>query len=215
MRITGPYTLNRFFLLPFVLWCITGAALLSLFGQQTLFAFANGHYNGLSDVFMVYFSDMGEALFMACLTLFVFLLTPFRHRWFLLGAVLCTAVPALLTQAIKFMVAAPRPMTVYAQETWIRHLDAWPLLHANSFPSGHTTGAFSMYCFLSLSMPVKYKPLGLLFFLLGLCTAYARMYLAAHFFLDIYVGSIIGTLVALLVFQFVRYLQQRYLYKDQ
>jgi membrane-associated phospholipid phosphatase len=207
------YILNLYFLVPFLAWCIAGAGLLYCYDQYTLFSFVNGHYSDWSDTGMVWLSNMGEALFMSVLLVIVFILTPFRHRWFILGAVLCTAIPALITQGFKFYFAAPRPMTVYAQETWVRHLDSWPLLHANSFPSGHATGAFSLYCFLSLSMPARYRFLGALFFLLALGTGYARMYLAAHFFADVYAGSIIGTLVALLVFQLVRYLQDRYLYK--
>jgi len=181
--------------------------------QRTLFAFVNGHYNTTADWVMVGLSHMGEALFMSLLLLIVFVITPFRHRWFLLGAILCTAIPALITQGVKFSIGAPRPMSVYEHQAWVHHLQSWPLLHANSFPSGHTTGAFSMYCFLSLSMPQRYRYMGLLFFLLALSTAYARIYLAAHFFADVYAGSIIGTLVAILVFQLVRYMQYRYLYK--
>lgn len=213
MQSNRTYTLNWYFLVPFLIWCVLGGILLYSYDQRSLFAFANGHYNDWLDIYMVWLSNMGEALFMSILVLLVFVLTPFRHRWFLMGAILCTAIPALITQGIKFGIGAPRPMSVYARETWVHHLEAWPLLHANSFPSGHTTGAFSLYCFLSLSMPARYRAFGLFFFGLALGAGYARMYLAAHFFADVYAGSIIGTGVALLVFQLVRYIQYRYLYK--
>ena len=68
----------------------------------------------------------------------------------------------------------------------------------NSFPSGHSTCAFSLY--LSLSIIVEKKLLKLFFFIIALLVALSRVYLSQHFFEDIYAGSIIGVLITLLVF---------------
>jgi membrane-associated phospholipid phosphatase len=65
-----------------------------------------------------------------------------------------------------------------------------------SFPSGHTCGAFSLYCLLSMLLVPKYKWLGMVCFIFAISTAYSRIYLAAHFFEDVYAGSIIGTCIA-------------------
>jgi membrane-associated phospholipid phosphatase len=37
------------------------------------------------------------------------------------------------------------------------------------------------------------KKFGALFFVLAMGVGYSRMYLAAHFFSDVYVGSVLGT----------------------
>jgi membrane-associated phospholipid phosphatase len=85
----------------------------------------------------------------------------------------------------------------------------WPVLLERSFPSGHSEGAFSFLCFLSLLLPYRYNKLGILFFLLALTVCYSRIYLAAHFFEDVYAGSIIGTVATTLIFSFmVRYKKQ-------
>jgi membrane-associated phospholipid phosphatase len=71
----------------------------------------------------------------------------------------------------------------------------------HSFPSGHTCAAFSLFTFLSLLASARYQPLGLLFFILAALVGYTRMYLAAHFFADVYAGSILGTIGTILLWQ--------------
>ncbi len=208
------HSLNPYFFIPFVLWCIVGGILLSVYDQQTLFAVVNTHYSSFANVLMQCCSFMGEAMFIIPFLLFIFFLPRFRNRWFFIMAIICVALPALITQWLKFSFRSPRPMAVYEHQPWVHYINTWPLLHANSFPSGHTTGAFSMYCFLALVMPYQYRSLGLVFFILAITTAYARLYLAAHFFADVYAASIVGTLVALVAYRFVNYIQYRYFYKD-
>lgn len=206
--------LNPYFFIPFILWCIAGGILLALYDQQTLFAFVNTRYSAFSNILMEACSFMGEALFIIPFLFLIFLLPIFRNRWFFITAVICVAVPALVTQWLKHLFRKPRPMVVYENQQWVHYVNTWPLLHANSFPSGHATGVFAMYCFLALAIPYKYRALGLLFYLLATATAYARLYLTAHFFADVYAGSIVGTLVALIAYHFVNYIRYRYFYKD-
>lgn len=206
-------TLNWYFLIPFLLWVIAGGMLLLSLDKRVLFASINTMYSSTGDVFMEYATVLGEGLFIAVLILSLLFIPAFRNRWYILGASICTILPSVITQFIKFKVAAPRPMAVYGQSDWIHHLETWPLLQANGFPSGHTTGAFSLFCFLSLLLPNGQKVWGFLFFALALLVGYSRMYLAAHFFDDVYAGSIIGCVVALAAYTFVMKTKHRYLYK--
>ena len=68
-----------------------------------------------------------------------------------------------------------------------------------SFPSGHTSAAFTLFCLVAILLPRPYRYWGVVFFILALLIGYSRIYLAAHFFLDVYVGSIIGTIFTLIV----------------
>ncbi len=205
--------LNPFFFIPFFIWCIVGAVLLLQYSQKDLFVFINGNHHPVLDKFMESANYLGEGWGIVLIGLSVFLLKPFRNVWFFLTTALCTILPALITQLIKHQVAAPRPISVFGHESWLRHLDEWALLHNNSFPSGHTTGAFSLMCFLSCAIVFRHRALGLVFFVVALSVAYARVYLAAHFFLDVYVGSIIGTgvsfLVSILVFRYKEHRHQK------
>jgi len=62
----------------------------------------------------------------------------------------------------------------------------------HSFPSGHTCAAFCLFSFLAMLLKPGYKWIGLIFFTFALLVGYSRLYLAAHFFIDAYVGSLMG-----------------------
>jgi len=79
---------------------------------------------------------------------------------------------------------------------------------------GHSTGAFSFFCFLSLILTARYKAFGLLFFLLALSVCYSRMYLAAHFFDDVYAGSILGTTLTMLMFSIMNQYKSKFFKKN-
>ena len=71
----------------------------------------------------------------------------------------------------------------------------------NSFPSGHTACAFAIY--FCLSMMVKNNWLKFFFFFLALLTAFTRVYLSQHFFMDVYGGSLVGAFSALVAYLIV------------
>ena len=202
-------TYNPWFQLPFLLWMIGGGILLAMYNAEQLFSAVNTRHTSLLDAVMYRITYLGDGIPMAVILLLVFLIPGFRNWWFLLSAVLCTVMPALVTQLLKEVFDAPRPMTVFKGETWLHMLTHWDMLYERSFPSGHTTGAFSLFCFLSLLLPRHWAWAGLLCFIMALLVGYSRMYLAAHFFRDVYVGSLIGTITALAMYRLERELHGR------
>lgn len=195
-----PYTsLNPFFLVPFVIWVVVGALLLLAFDKEQLFSSINGHHTSFSDVLMYYITYMGEGGFITIVLLLLLGIGSFRNWWYFTAALCSNVIPAFITQFIKHRANAPRPLKYFNEARWIHTLPEWPRLMEHSFPSGHTCGAFGLFCFLALLLPYRYRVFGLLFFLLAILVAYSRMYLAAHFFIDVYVGSIIGTTFTLLI----------------
>jgi len=203
--------LNPWFLYPFFGWLAVGAVLLERYSRDTLFGSVNQRHNSFLDVLMQLASIMGEGAGIALLLLSLMSFKSCRNWWYFATATVCVSIPALLTQALKNYYNAPRPFEYYkADPTWIHFEAAWgDHLYHNSFPSGHTTGIFSLCVFLSLILPKKWKFLGILFFFFALLVAYSRLYLAAHFFADIYAGSIIGTSTALLCFTLMQHLLKR------
>lgn len=67
----------------------------------------------------------------------------------------------------------------------------------HSFPSGHTSGAFAL--FVGLMLLSKRPKLAIVFFLAAFLTGYSRVYLSQHFVIDIYFGSLLGTLIPMLI----------------
>ncbi len=201
-----PYTsYNPFFFIPFIAWLVIGGILVAVVDKQSLFQPFNVHHSSVSDVIVHNMTHMGEFGFISVLLLLLFSFSAFRNWWYFITAVICNGLPPLVIQFIKRWFHAPRPLTYFNNAGWIHIENNWERLYHDSFPSGHSAGAFSLFCFLSMLLPKPYRPWALLLFVLGLCVCYSRMYLAAHFFEDIYAGSVIGTLTTLAGFSVMRH----------
>lgn len=203
-------TYNPYFLVPLAVWYICGGFLFLLYTPQQLFSIVNTHYTAIGDVVMYYITWLGEGLTITFTLLALLVIKKFRNWWYLLAALLCVGLPALICQFIKQWHNLPRPYNYFHKASWIHISPYWgDVLMNNSFPSGHTTGAFSIFCFLSMLLPGKYRVYGLLFFLLALSVGYSRIYLAAHFFTDVYAGSILGAVTSLIMFALLKRYQPK------
>lgn len=194
-----PYTsYNAYFLLPFIVWVVVGGVLQLAYTQEELFKAINSHYSALGDALMYYGTYLGEgAVITITLVVLMIVVPKFRNWWYFVAAILTNVLPSIITQVIKRSINAPRPLNVFKDAEWVHSLAEWPKHMSNSFPSGHTCGAFTFFTFLAILLMPKYKYLGFVLFLFALLVAYSRVYLAVHFFKDVYVGSIIGTLATL------------------
>jgi membrane-associated phospholipid phosphatase len=85
----------------------------------------------------------------------------------------------------------------------IKYVDTSILTLFHTFPSGHATQAFAI--FIGLAFYVQKNLNKLLFLSLAILTAFSRVYLSQHWLIDITVGSLIGTLTALILFYFIIY----------
>lgn len=176
------------------------------FDQRFLFAFVNTNHNIFFDNTMTFITMMGEGFFGISIMLLLLTNKSFRNWQYFFAALLCNAVPAILVQIIKAYYNEPRPMAVFKKAAWIHILPQWEVLMENSFPSGHTSAAFCLFAFLSMILSRRFQRFGLLFFAFALAVAYSRLYLAAHFFQDVYASSIIGVAFTVLV---IFYLNKR------
>lgn len=73
-------------------------------------------------------------------------------------------------------------------------------MHSNfSFPSGHTTAAFAMMT--AAALLTKNKWADIVFIVAGVVISFSRVYLSQHFLEDVFVGSIVGTIVTIIIYQ--------------
>ncbi len=192
------------------MWVLAGGIAILLATKMTLFFCFNGHCTDISDIFLYYFTWLGQAEVIIPSLLLLMVIPAFRNRWYFLTALMCNIIPFLIQHFIKGWLNFPRPMLLFRDVPGIHYLPKWPMLLHSSFPSGHSQGAFSFFCFLSLLLPQKFRGIGILFFLLALCVCYSRIYLAAHFFEDVYAGSILGTVLTTIIFSVMEQYKDRF-----
>lgn len=187
-----PFRLHRSQLtIATVLTLVTAICLLLLtylFGNHLLFLYLNADLGGLADVFFHYFTYLGEAIpWIAALILIL----SFQKKafWLLL---FCFLISTLFAQGIKnSLPPQPRPTKAIADHALIHTVKGVELHEYFSFPSGHTTTAFTIFLLAAALINQKWViPVG---FIYALLIAYSRIYLAQHFPLDLAGGMISAT----------------------
>lgn len=186
-----------------VVWLLAGGVLLALEQERSIYRAINGQHTPLLDTVLPYVTHMGEATFIIPVLFLLFLFKRFRNGRFALAMLLCNITPFLVVQAIKGLVNAPRPLLYFDNASWINRVAGQPENYNYSFPSGHSEGAFGLFCFLSLILPRRYAPWGMVFFGIALSIGYSRIYLSQHFYADVYAGSLLGTFCCALSFWLV------------
>lgn len=149
---------------------------------------------------MPLFTLLGDIWYMAlAITVFLFFLDreSFKRNMILFVTIMfCTG---LIGQLVKHLVSRPRPLKDMAElisghSVYIHVIGKE--LRELSFPSGHATTAFSLATFLSL-LRIRWMPI---FFSLAILTGISRVYMGAHFPLDVLGGMFVGVIVSLAVY---------------
>ena len=176
---------------------------LILYSKTESITISNGYWSYSQDIFFKYCTYIGDGWF----AFFIVVLLGLYRLRYAIYAILCFSITALITQFLKKIIFYDlmRPKLVLWYEihspNWHLALDIEDLLKGNSFPSGHTTSAFSICCLVALLS--KRKWVGLLMIFVAMLTGYSRVYLSQHFFVDIFWGSIIGCVGTLILFSFL------------
>jgi membrane-associated phospholipid phosphatase len=202
---------NPYFFIPFLLWVVAGGVLLCLYTQAQIFRFVNTRYNDFLDMLMYGATWIGAAqVIIPALLLPMVLMKKYRTWWYFSLAAACNLVPLVIVQVLKSFLNKRRPMHFFGSEPWLHHLEHWEFLYERSFPSGHSEGTFSFFCFCAMMLPSRYRAWGLLFFVLAILVGYSRIYLAAHFFRDVYAGSTIGVASGTMAFVIMNHYFKKY-----
>ncbi len=190
---------NLFFLVPFVIWLVVGGILLATNSQETLFFGVNSYNNHFLDHVMTVLSGYGRGDCIPIILSSLLLIPAMRNRYYITTALSFAIIIPLIIYYLKLFYGCSRPLIEYGIERV--HTVPW-LDNAfyNSYPSGHTIGAFGFFLILSLFIPRIQKAWSVLFFILALGCGYSRMYLGQHFFKDVYVGSIVGVGIVFILY---------------
>lgn len=173
--------------------------LLSLFfiepHRDFLLEWFNQHRNPFLNYVFICATKIAEE--QGIIIVFIILLL-FRYSAFLLSAI-SISIATLISNVIKTITDLPRPLEVYdkIKDFSINFVPGVDVHRFMSFPSGHTTAAFAMLFFLLLISKNTFHRLSVL--LLSIIVAISRVYLFQHFTRDVYVASLLGLLIALII----------------
>lgn len=181
------------------LFILAGGTYLAYIEKPEAILFFNENRSDWLNIFFSYVTKLGEEL-MYVLIVIAFLFVRVRHS--ILVAVTGLVVMGV-SYALKSFFAIDRPKAFFKKNGMLDQIDFVPGvdLHAGatSFPSGHSMSAFALYGLLILILPNR-KRYALPLFLIASLVAVSRVYLVQHFWEDIYVGSLIGVVLAMIFY---------------
>ncbi|MCX7737647.1 MAG: phosphatase PAP2 family protein [Candidatus Kapabacteria bacterium] len=137
---------------------------------------------------------LGDGLFI----LIVILPIAFIRIRYAVLTVITYVVSGIIAQIIKHIVQSPRPLKYLVNFENLHIVQGIDIYYHNSFPSGHSATAFAL--FLTLSLVTKNNLMSLFFFLIAFFVCISRIYLLQHFLIDVWAGSIIGVVTAIVFF---------------
>ncbi len=145
------------------------------------------------DIFFLIITKAGEIT--GASVLFVILVF-FAEKKYRIIFPLSVILMLLISQGLKHFVYADehRPSYTYKSLHYIDGLER----HSNhSFPSGHTTAAFTYFTLLALAFNKRY--IQVLAPLVAAFVGLSRVYLGQHYLHDIVVGAVLGIVIATIV----------------
>lgn len=182
----------------FFLWLLMGFVPALVWDKNEQFLFFNQFHTLGLDFIFPFITYLGDGLGVLIVVV-IFLFVKFR---FSLMVGLSGLITGMVTQILKNFVFADhhRPYYYFKSQIDAHFLTTIELFQHHSFPSGHATSSFAL--FFSIALIFKKHIAQIFFFTLAVISAYSRVYLGLHFFEDIYIGSIIGSIGAFGVYLF-------------
>lgn len=186
-----------------VLFSLILATLVAIFimvqGKDDSFLLINQNNSKPLDHVFEYWTYLGDGLIWVPLFLYIIL---FKREFFipvLASLIICT----VLTHFLKRVVfpGDMRPIVALGKEQ-VRVIEGLKINTRNSFPSGHTSTAFTLA--LLMAYIVRGNFWVYFFPLVAFFVGYSRVYLAQHFVTDVFAGMLVGIIssyLSLLVYE--------------
>lgn len=189
---------NKYYFITVLTFVVAGGLLLLFVPRDEVSLWINHNYHHYLDQSFLFFNRIGDIGF-SFIAVFVFWGVG-GWKWGLKAAV-CFVSVMLVTQAFKHLIfpGTLRP-TLHFEEGMLRLMEGVKQLKTESFPSGHTSAAFSLATFFALFK--SGRNWNFIFAIIALIVAYGRIYMSQHFITDIYAGMLIGVIVTTLVYYY-------------
>ena len=168
--------------------------LILVMGKNESFQLINGNHNSSADLFFKYFTHAGSGWMWVPLGFYCI----FFRKKYLVAVIAGILISSLLAQFLKRVVYPDelRPITFLSENFPVHLIEGVEMKRLHSFPSGHSTTAFTMA--LIITHIANKKAWSVILPLLALLTGYSRVYLGQHFLTDVLTGMCTGILSAIL-----------------
>jgi len=160
-----------------------------------VFLWINARHDPLLDIFFKYITHLGNGVWLALLLVFFL----FYKYYFAVVTMFSILFQSILVSVFKrwLFVGLPRPVAFFGDEMNLNLVNGVDVHMVNTFPSGHSTTAFSLFALLAFAFAIRNTWLSVLFFILAVMVGVSRIYLAQHFFIDVYAGACFGLISVL------------------
>lgn len=180
---------TKSFILGSVISAVTGLCLVIIsliIGKNELFLLFNMDLGNFADHFFAFWTNFGDGIVWVAVAILFFI---YRKKMFplLIASIIISTLIVQLTKNYIFPGEA-RPISAITNNSGIHTVPGVELLTSFSFPSGHTTTAFTIFLLGCLLIKKNWViPVG---FVCALLVGYSRIYLAEHFPLDVGAGML-------------------------
>jgi membrane-associated phospholipid phosphatase len=188
---------NSYFIVLSILYIFVGFFVVIFVRKGDDVIWLNQFHQSFADYFFQYATHLGDGLCCIVLSLIFLFLKKYKDALLIF---LVFTLSGLLAQFFKKVVFSDimRPIAYLGREVNLHLVEGVEVLTHHSFPSGHTATAFATFLMLSFIFTSKIG--GFFFFFLALVVSISRVYLIQHFFVDTYVGALLGMMSALLIY---------------
>ncbi|NCT10717.1 MAG: phosphatase PAP2 family protein [Flavobacteriia bacterium] len=181
----------------FLVFLLISVVFVSLINKHQLHLTLNKLHSPLFDLFFKYITYLGDGVMFGFVAIF-FLFFKKKVAYAVMVSGILTLFLVHLLKKIFFL-GILRPAGFFGEEN-LHLIEGVKMAHTNSFPSGHAATAFAIFtivCFYFSKSKSQY-----IWITLAILIGISRVYLSQHYWIDIFVGSILGIFIGFLSMSF-------------
>lgn len=181
----------------FLVFSIVSVLFVSIINKHQLHLILNKFHSPFFDVFFKYVTYLGDGVMFG----FVAILFLFFKKKVAYAIIVSGILTLLVIHLFKkvFFLGILRPAGFFGEEN-LHIVEGVKMAYTNSFPSGHTATGFAIFtivCFYFSKSKSQY-----LWIALAILIGISRVYLSQHYWIDIFVGTLLGVLIGFLSMSF-------------